>query len=108
MTFVVRTKSDAELNWNAFGALRAARIHCQRQIDNGAEKTEIWHISIDDLRQAIVAVKAGEGILIEAHTPRASPLRVEAAERAAAWKAISAPLASIYALGQTGGSSPGH
>lgn len=88
MTFVVRTESDAELDWKGFGTLGAARIHCQRQIDNDAEKTEIWHTPIDDPRQAIIAIKAGEGVFLEAHTPRASPLQVEAAQKVAAMKAV--------------------
>ncbi|HTJ01224.1 MAG TPA: hypothetical protein VL492_00415 [Methylovirgula sp.] len=88
MTFVVRTRSDGEMDWKGFATLGAARIHCQRQIDNGAEKTEIWHMSIDDHRAAIAAIKIGEGILVEAHTPRASPLQIVAAQKAAATKAI--------------------
>ncbi len=91
MTFVVRTVSDAELDWKCFGTLGAARIHCQRQIDNGAEKTEIWHTAIDDPRQALAAIKASEGILVEAHTPHASPLQVEAAQKAAAMRAFFDP-----------------
>jgi hypothetical protein len=88
MAFVVRTKSDAELEWKGFATLGAARTHCQRQIDIGAEKTEIWHTAVEDLRQAIAVIKIGEGILVEAHNPRTSPMQIAAAQREAATKAL--------------------
>jgi hypothetical protein len=83
MTFVVKTISDEQVDWKGFAALGAARAHCQRQIDNDAEKTEIWHTPIEDLRQAIAAIKNCEGILVEAHTPQ-----IAAAQKAAASKAV--------------------
>jgi hypothetical protein len=89
MTFVVKTISDGEATWKSFAALGAARIDCQRQIDNGADKTEIWHTPIDDFRQAIVAIKAGDGLLVEAYTPRASPMQIAAAEKMVAMTAFA-------------------
>jgi hypothetical protein len=82
MAFVVLVISAEEKpSLKVFRARLDARSYAQKQINEGAERTDIYEIPhIDDARKAKAALEMGDGMWLEAKSHNASTEQIEAAE----------------------------
>jgi hypothetical protein len=78
---VLVTTAGEKPSLKVFGTRLDARSHAQKQIDEGADRADIYEIPhIDDARKAKAALEMGEGNWREAKFQHASDKQIAAAE----------------------------